>query len=166
MEPANPPSAPDPSGAARRAASARSAEDDPGRPASESEPPRSLGAGLRARSAGIALWWRAEPSECRATDLELLDASELERAARFAFPRDRALFTSAHALLRRALGARLDTPPRDLRFDAEPRGKPCLERAAAEGVAFNLSHTRGAALVGLGPVAQLGVDVESGQSLR
>ncbi|MHC4377346.1 MAG: 4'-phosphopantetheinyl transferase family protein [Planctomycetota bacterium] len=132
----------------------------------EPEPPRSQRPGLRAREAGVTLWWRAEPPECRATDLELLDAAERERAARFVFARDRALFASAHALLRRALGAKLGAAPRELRFGAERRGKPLLEHPADGGVAFNLSHTRGASLTAMGPVAELGVDVESGASLR
>lgn len=134
--------------------------------AGEPEPPRSQRPGLRAREAGVTLWWRAEPPECRATDLELLDGLERDRAARFAHPRDRALFASAHALLRRALGAKLGAPPRDLRFGAERRGKPLLEFPAGDGVAFNLSHTRGASMTALGTVTELGVDVESGASLR
>ena len=131
----------------------------------ESEPPISQQPGLRAGEAGVTLWWRVEPPECRATDLELLDASERERAARFALPRDRALFASAHALLRRALGAKLGVAPRELRFGTERRGKPLLEHPADGGVAFNLSHTRGASMAALGPVSELGVDVESGASL-
>lgn len=139
---------------------------DRGVEAGEPEPPRIQRPGLRAREAGVTLWWRAEPPECRATDLELLDGPERERAARFAHTRDRALFASAHALLRRALGAKLGVPPRELRFGAERRGKPILEHPLDGDVAFNLSHTRGASMAALGPVAALGVDVESGASLR
>lgn len=120
-----------------------------------------------ASAAGLEAWWREEPPTAQTSDLALLSPDERARAERFHFDADRALFASAHALTRRALGTQLGCPPEQLRFAIGERGKPTLEYPkGARMPAFNLSHTRGGSLFALGPAAELGVDLESGASLR
>lgn len=82
----------------------------------------------------------------------LLTADEIVRADRFVFAQDRALFTVAHALLRRVLG------PGEL--ETGKRGRPELKDRR---VRFNLSHTRGLIAVAVTRSADIGVDVEDMQ---
>ncbi|HEX8616442.1 MAG TPA: 4'-phosphopantetheinyl transferase superfamily protein, partial [Thermoanaerobaculia bacterium] len=84
----------------------------------------------------------------------LLDESELARAARFLFERDRVLFATTHAFLRIVLARHTGGA---LTFVATDHGKPEL---TDRRVRFNLSHTRGLVLVGITGSADLGVDVE------
>jgi len=91
-------------------------------------------------------------------ELELLDAGERQRAARFATPQLQRRFIAAHVGLRRLLGMALGLPPAELRFSADALGKPCL---LGEGRRhFSLSHCGGQALVAIAP-APLGVDLEA-----
>ncbi len=85
---------------------------------------------------------------------DMLSETELARANRFLFERDRVLFATAHAFLRTLLPRYTDSP---LTFVEMERGKPEL---VDRGVRFNLSHTRGLVLVGVTETADLGVDVE------
>ena len=84
----------------------------------------------------------------------ILSETELARANRFHFERDRVLFATAHAFLRTLLPRYTDSP---LTFVEMEKGKPEL---VDRSVRFNLSHTRGLVLVGVTATADLGVDVE------
>ncbi|WP_405935502.1 4'-phosphopantetheinyl transferase superfamily protein [Streptomyces sp. NBC_00726] len=93
---------------------------------------------------------------------KILDASELARAERLAFPADRACYTAAHLALRLLLGARQGVAPEAVRLTRErcpacdgPHGRP----ATGGGTHFSLSHTRGVALLAFAG-APVGVDVE------
>lgn len=96
-------------------------------------------------------------------DVELLDSGERARAARFLRPCDRALYIAAHAALRRVLGRETGFPPEALSFTAAPAGKPMLG-PAVNGPEFNLSHTRGHALIAVADRV-VGVDVEARRPL-
>ncbi|MET2718203.1 4'-phosphopantetheinyl transferase superfamily protein [Streptomyces harbinensis] len=98
-----------------------------------------------------------EPGAGAAGPAPLLDAGERARAARMATERDRLAFTVARTALRDILGRYLDRDPAALRFSAGRYGKPYVENA---GLAFNLSHTRGAALLALAAPGPVGVDIE------
>jgi 4'-phosphopantetheinyl transferase len=92
----------------------------------------------------------------------VLDAGERARADRFAFAEGRIAFTAAHALARAALGACTGYVPAAFAFTTGVHGKPeAVVDGRPAGVAFNLSHTRGAVGVavaaGEGPV---GFDLE------
>lgn len=89
----------------------------------------------------------------------LLSARERGRAARFATPGLRARFIAAHAGLRRILAAYLGAAPEALAFAAGAFGKPRLA-AAPFPLGFNLSHSGGAGLVAVAPVA-VGADLEA-----
>jgi 4'-phosphopantetheinyl transferase len=82
--------------------------------------------------------------------LELLDAEERERAARFKFPTPRNQFVISRALLRQALGRYRRIEARDIHF----RGTANCD------LRFNLSHTAGATVFAFARHRQVGVDVE------
>jgi 4'-phosphopantetheinyl transferase len=90
--------------------------------------------------------------------LELLDAEERERAARFKFPTPRNQFVISRALLRQALGRYRRIEARDIHFRGTANGKP--ELAESCDLRFNLSHTAGATVFAFARHRQVGVDVE------
>jgi 4'-phosphopantetheinyl transferase len=91
--------------------------------------------------------------------MELLDAGERARAARFVFDRDRRRFVNAHAWVRAAIGRCLGRDPAVLRFATGPRGKPHLAGEAID-LRFNLSHAGERALIALTLARDVGVDIE------
>lgn len=98
-------------------------------------------------------------STCR----KLLSSDEAARADRFAFEHLRSEYTVAHGVLRHVLSLYTGQDGAEIRFDVSAAGKPSL-RAAAAGhampLAFNLSHSRHRALLGLTLEPELGVDLE------
>jgi 4'-phosphopantetheinyl transferase len=100
--------------------------------------------------------------------LDLLEAEERERAARFKFPEPRNQFVISRALLRRALGCYLRIDAREVRFRTTANGKPELAAASelrsgdlrSEDPHFNLSHTEGATVFAIARNRQVGVDLE------
>jgi 4'-phosphopantetheinyl transferase len=94
-----------------------------------------------------------------ADDLDLLSASERERAARFVFEIHRRRFVTARASLRRVLGLCLDRDPAGLAFDYTDRGRPSLRLASHPDFDFNLAHSGDLALLALSS-RRVGVDVE------
>jgi 4'-phosphopantetheinyl transferase len=95
-------------------------------------------------------------AECRSH----LSADELARAQRFHFASDRAMFIFAHGMLRSLLGAYLKSTPGELQFEYSEHGKPSLAVPSNTGIHFNLSHTRGAVLVGICRNRHIGADIE------
>jgi 4'-phosphopantetheinyl transferase len=90
-----------------------------------------------------------------------LSADEQARAQRYHFARDRRRFIVARGTLRRLLANYLGVSARALRFCAGPFGKPALAgQYAANGLAFNLSHSQGLALYAVAYFREVGVDVE------
>jgi len=86
----------------------------------------------------------------------LLDAGELARADRFAFPRLRETFVLAHGVLRVLLARYAGLAPRALVLEAGTHGKPRLANAAVE---FNLSHSGKLAAYAFSDDA-VGIDIE------
>ncbi len=89
---------------------------------------------------------------------ETLSTDEKTRAGRFHFDRDRNHFAATRGILRELLGRYLNRAPADIEFDYGPRGKPTL--SGAPSLQFNVSHSRGMALLAFAFGCQLGVDVE------
>jgi 4'-phosphopantetheinyl transferase len=87
-----------------------------------------------------------------------LDDAERERAARFRFEHDRALYTVAHGALRHVLGDCLGQAPESLRFAVAEHGKPFL--VDRPDVSFNIAHSGDRALVAVAAGRAVGVDVE------
>ncbi|MGH7565398.1 MAG: 4'-phosphopantetheinyl transferase family protein [Gemmatimonadota bacterium] len=91
----------------------------------------------------------------------LLPESDARRAARQPFEARRRDLVLSGVALRSILAAYLDVDPRTIRFVTDPGGKPRLDRRwNASPLAFNLSHSRGRALVALSMGCEVGVDVE------
>lgn len=93
-----------------------------------------------------------------------LTAAERERARRFVFDGDRADFLASRFLLRRVLAELAHTLPERLAFETNRWGKPAL--SGRPGLAFNLSHCRGGAVLLAGAGAAAGVDIEPVQPGR
>lgn len=92
----------------------------------------------------------------------LLDAEEIERRGRFHFERDQRAYAVSHALLRTTLSHYAPVAAADWRFVAGPHGRPEIASPVEfTDLRFNLSHTRGAALVGVVRRHDVGVDLES-----
>lgn len=108
--------------------------------------------------------WRAAldlPAAAAVEYRELLEAAELERAARFYFDRDRQRFIVGRGLLRLILGRYLETAPERLRFVYNQHGKPALDAPFDRSeLLFNLSHAEGLALYAVTRRRAIGVDLE------
>jgi 4'-phosphopantetheinyl transferase len=90
-----------------------------------------------------------------------LSAAETARAARFGHPDLRNRYVVGRATLRMLLGQRLDIAPDAVVIQRGERGRPFT--AQAEGLDFNLSHTRSVALFGITHGQRIGVDIEHGE---
>jgi 4'-phosphopantetheinyl transferase len=91
----------------------------------------------------------------------VLSTAEQERAARFAFVRDRNRYTVARAIIRQLLGGYLGEPPENVVLVTLPDGKPSLAATARiPGLRFNLSHSHEFALCAFCLGHELGIDIE------
>jgi 4'-phosphopantetheinyl transferase len=88
-----------------------------------------------------------------------LSPEELARAHRFSFHRDRNAYITTRSALRDLLGQYLSNPPSEIRISYADRGKPHLDPATSP-LQFNVSHTRGLALLAFAMNRRLGIDVE------
>lgn len=88
----------------------------------------------------------------------VLTPEENERAKRFVFKRDRDRFIVARSTLRTILGRYAGRDPAQLRFSYAKHGKPSLDDA--DGLFFNLSHSRSIALYAVSSRRELGIDLE------
>jgi 4'-phosphopantetheinyl transferase len=91
-----------------------------------------------------------------------LSDAERARAARFGRPELRDRYVVGRATLREILGRSLDLAPADVPIGRGRRGRPWVEHDNARGLDFNVSHTRGVALIGLTRGQRIGVDIEHG----
>jgi 4'-phosphopantetheinyl transferase len=92
---------------------------------------------------------------------DILSEAECRRADAFVFAEHRRRFVHAHLCLRQILGRYTGVAPGLLEFGCGDDGKPFL-RNAGPGfpLSFNLSHSGELAVVAVGGVAQIGVDIE------
>ncbi len=88
-----------------------------------------------------------------------LSAEERGRADRFRFPHLRDRYVRGRGMMRGLLGRRLDRDPGSLEFSDGPRGKPSLV-GDPTGLGFNLSHSEDEAVLAIGPIPGIGVDIE------
>ena len=89
----------------------------------------------------------------------LLSFDERVRADRLKIPSKRHEFILVRSTLRRVISAYLDVRPEAVAFSVSPHGKPELLTPQLE-LRFNVSHSRGLALIAVGKQNQLGVDIE------
>lgn len=108
--------------------------------------------------------WRASLSSDEVTLRKLestLAESEKARAVRFIYQKDRDRFISARGILRDLLGSYLQCEPKDVAFSYGLRGKPAVfSGESRHPIRFNLSHSHGLALIGIGSEREIGIDVE------
>ena len=91
----------------------------------------------------------------------VLSSSEQERAARFAFARDRNRFIVARAILRQLLGGYLRESPQHVVLETLPYGKPVLAATSRiSSLRFNLSHSHQVALFAFCLEHEVGIDIE------
>jgi phosphopantetheinyl transferase len=101
----------------------------------------------------------AHCSQWGGEQLGVLDASERDRATRFHFEEDRYRFQKTRAALRLLLGDYLAIDPREVEFHEGPHGKPYLEGSQSD-LQFNVSHTKGAAVLAFARGFEIGIDIE------
>jgi 4'-phosphopantetheinyl transferase len=99
-----------------------------------------------------------QPSEVRG-QFDELSADEKSRARNLRRERDRNRYVVAHCELRRILGSYIGLRAACVRFTANSFGKPSLEKHCS-WLSFNLSHSRGLALIAITAGRELGVDCE------
>ena len=93
--------------------------------------------------------------------LTLLSDEERARAERFRTPCDSQRSIASRGLLRVLLAHYLAADPSQIRFCYNQQGKPALaNQAAADGLRFNVSHSKGLALFAFSRGRELGVDLE------
>lgn len=107
--------------------------------------------------------WRI-PLHVREGDYDLLTQAERARAERLIIEEKRVQFISGRAALRRVLGRAVERDPAKVAFTYGEHGKPELD--GADGLSFNLSHSRGQALLAVARAVpghaapRLGADIE------
>lgn len=105
----------------------------------------------------IDLWQFSLEHETHA-GYQLLNADERSRADRFYFSKHKRRFTTARATLRIILARYLNTAPERLEFSYNNQGKPSVINS--QKLQFNISHTGDLAIVAIGKIYPLGVDIE------
>ncbi len=106
-------------------------------------------------------WSFAGSGEPAGRDLGILNDYERQRVARYRFPPDQIRYAVCHANMRRILGSYLLLAPESLNFLEGSGGKPHLaDQAPGNSLCFNLSHSKGTALLAVSLGRELGVDVE------
>jgi 4'-phosphopantetheinyl transferase len=101
------------------------------------------------------------PPEDLARLESLLPEREARRAARQPFEARRRDLVVSGAALRSILAAYLEADPRAVRFSIDDGGKPRIDAAWNDlPLTFNLSHSRGRALVAVTLSREVGIDLE------
>ncbi|MCC3434017.1 MAG: 4'-phosphopantetheinyl transferase superfamily protein [Oscillatoriales cyanobacterium] len=109
--------------------------------------------------------WRVlltQTASCLQSLEQPLSSDERTKAERFYFQKDRSQFIVSRGALRAILSRYLDIDPSALCFGYNPYGKPFL--SAEQGgneLFFNLSHSRGIALIAVTKNRNIGIDIES-----
>ncbi len=106
--------------------------------------------------------WKMDFKAARFAEDSCLSLEEKERAGRFRFEQDRRIFRAFHAGKRRILSRYLGVSPEKIAFCRGACGKPTLALPeASPSLQFNLSHSKGLALLAVRWVGEVGVDVET-----
>ena len=89
-----------------------------------------------------------------------LSTDERARAERCRIPHPQFQFTITRGILRMLLSRYLGVPSAQLRFETQAQGKPSLIPDSSFSLQFNVSHTRGMAMIALTLQQAVGIDVE------
>lgn len=107
----------------------------------------------------VHLWYLHMP-DCQATAFEqLLDSTELERAARFRFAKHRERYIIGRGILRHILGLYTTIPPHQIQIAYGPHGKPYLGSNPLD-LHFNVSHSEDMAIYAFTINKEIGVDIQ------
>jgi 4'-phosphopantetheinyl transferase len=90
----------------------------------------------------------------------LLSTEEQQRALGYRLPGHRRRFRMVRGALRELLGAYLQRDPAGIELSRGDEGKPMLAAGLGTALHFNVSHSRGLAVLSFCEQAQVGVDVE------
>lgn len=118
---------------------------------------------LRLADNEVHVWFVTlkQPPEMRLHLMETLADDEIARANRFRFEKNRRHFIVARGVLRDILSRYVQRTPHELKFEANPYGKPLLLIPAnGRKLSFNLSHSGNYALYAVMYDRQIGVDIE------
>lgn len=91
---------------------------------------------------------------------DALSPDERERAQRFKLPQHRRRFMAARGILRHILARYLQIPPKDVRFELGPFGKPFLQPPVSQPLHFNVAHSQRMAVYAVSPDVEVGIDLE------
>lgn len=92
---------------------------------------------------------------------KLLSEDEIERAQRFYFHKDRNEYVCSRGFLREVLSKYIEIDPTEIQFDYGKFGKPELASIANHAkIKFNISHSKGQALLAISDSDEIGVDIE------
>ena len=112
--------------------------------------------------------WRLATSDFRGCEdrlAQFLSLEEQQRVARFIFDHHRHAYLVTHGVMRRLLGHYLGLEPEQVMLMLNPCGKPSVDftrtPATVNTFQFNISESRGMALLAFGLCGELGVDVEA-----
>lgn len=95
-------------------------------------------------------------------DTSTLAESEVAKAAKFMFARDRQRFLATRILVRQLLAEYAQVAPEQITFTQNDYGKPRIAGPqSATGLHFNVSHTTSKIVCGVTTLGELGVDIES-----
>jgi len=98
---------------------------------------------------------------CLSSLQQSLSEDERMKAGRMRFKNKRDDYVAARGLLRLIIAAYLKEKPERLGFQYGPHGKPELAKEfIGTGLTFNMSHSHGLAVYGVGHKRVLGVDIE------
>lgn len=120
-----------------------------------------------ARAPDIDIWlaFHEEISDPRLLSRyrELMSEDERRRESGFRFDRDRKCHVVTRALVRTVLSRYAAIAPADWAFSANAYGRPRIanHHEDAEGLDFNVSHTRGLIAMAVSRHRELGIDVEN-----
>jgi 4'-phosphopantetheinyl transferase len=98
------------------------------------------------------------PADALGAHYRNLDPGERASAAAFRFDRDRQRFIARRGQLRARLARETGEHPQKLRIEVDANGKPLLPDY--RHLHFNLSHSRGLALLAIGRGVPVGCDME------
>lgn len=90
--------------------------------------------------------------------ISFLSLDEKERASKFKFPKDRAVYITGKFLLRSLLGHYLKTNPKKIVFEYSEFGKPSYLKNVE--LDFNVSHSGNRIIIGFSKKQIIGVDIE------
>lgn len=102
--------------------------------------------------------WQFSLAEEFSSAYQILNADERARADRFYFSHHKRRFSTARAMMRTILSQYLNTMPERIEFTYNAYGKP--EVVNSQKLQFNISHSGDLAMLAIGKVFPIGVDIE------